>query len=109
MASNIDKCACKIITKIKTGTGFFCHVPQKCIKILITNNHVIDKTYLDKENKLYYTIADNNKEIFKEINLKNERYKLTNEKLDFTIIEILEEDNINNYLEINDTIYNKNE
>ena len=109
MNSDIDKCVCKIITKIKTGTGFFCDIPQKSIKILITNNHVIDKTFLDNENKLNYSITENNKEIFKEINLKKERYKLTDEGLDFTIIEILKEDNVNNYLEINNTIYNKNE
>ena len=109
MNSDIDKCVCKIITKIKTGTGFFCVIPQKCIKILITNNHVIDKTFLDNEYKLNYSITENNKETFKEINLKKERYKLTDEILDFTIIEILEEDNINNYLEINNIKYNKND
>ena len=112
MNSDIDKCVCKIITKIKTGTGFFCVVPQKYIKILITNNHVIDKTFLDNEYKLNYSITENNNEIYKEINLKKERYKLTDEILDFTIIEILEEDNINNYLEIkfiNNNKYNIND
>ena len=34
---------------------------------------------------------------------------LTDNKLDFTIIEILKGDNINNYLEINKDIYNKND
>ena len=109
MTSNIEKCICKIITKIKTGTGFFCDIPQKCIKILITNNHVIDKTFLDNENKLNYSITENDNEIFKEINLKKDRYKYTDELLDFTIIEILEEDNINNYLFINNNKYNIND
>ena len=108
MNTNIDKCVCKIMTKIKTGIGFFCDIPQKCIKILITNNHIIDKAFLDNENKLNYSITEDDKEIFKEINLKKERYKLTDELLDFTIIEILEEDNINNYLEINN-MYNEND
>ena len=107
--SNIDKCVCKIITKNKKGTGFFCDVRQKSIKILITNNHVIDKTFLDSEKKLNYSITENNTEILKEINLEKERYKYTDEKLDFTIIEILKEDNINNYLEINNNIYNIND
>ena len=40
-------------------------------------------------------------EINKEINLKKNRYILTNKDLDFTIIEILKDDHINNYLEIN--------
>ena len=109
MAPNIDKTVCKIITKDKTGTGFFCKVPEFSIKLLITNNHVINKTFLNNENKLYYSITDNKNEIFKEIDLKQNRFKLTNEELDFTIIEILKEDNINNYLEINNEIYNQND
>ena len=35
MLSNIEKCVCKIIRKTKTGTGFFCEVPEKNIKLLI--------------------------------------------------------------------------
>ena len=64
---------------------------------------------LQIENKLYYSITENNNDIFKEINFEKERYKYTDEKLDFTIIEILKEDNINNYLEINNNIYNIND
>jgi len=70
MAPNIDKTVCKIITKAKTGTGFFCKVPEFSIKLLITNNHVINKTFLNNENKLCYSITDIKNEIFKEINLK---------------------------------------
>ena len=46
MFSEIEKCICKIIRKTKTGTGFFCSVPEKNIKLLITNNHLIDEIYL---------------------------------------------------------------
>ncbi len=77
--------------------------------MLFTNNHVIDGNYLDKENKLNYSITENKNEVFKEINLKKERYKLTNIELDFTIIEILKKDNINNYLEINKEPYKKDD
>ena len=53
MFSDIEKCICKIIRKTKTGTGFFCDVPTKNIKLLITNNHLIDEIYLAEEIKYH--------------------------------------------------------
>jgi hypothetical protein len=47
----------------------------------------------------------NNREL--EINMKINRYKCTNEELDITIIEILKEDNINTFLEIDRYIDSK--
>ena len=67
------------------------------------------KNFLDKEDKIKYSIAENKNEIIKEINIKKDRYKLTNKELDFTIIELLEEDNINYYLEINKYPYKKDD
>ena len=107
--SGIKDCICKIIreTKIihklkkKSGTGFFCNVSSKNIKLFITNNHIIDQTFLDKEKKLIYFNYNNEK---KEINLELNRYKFTDKVLDCTIIEILKEDNIINYLEIDEYI-----
>ena len=107
MNFGIDKCVCKIKAKIKHGTGFFCNIPHKEIKVLITNNHIIDEDYLYKENRLVYSITEMGQEVFKEINLTKKRYKLTNKDYDFTIIEILKEDKINNYLEVNQDIFNK--
>ena len=54
-------------------------------------------------NKLIVYI--NNREL--EINMKINRYKCTNEELDITIIEILKEDNINTFLEIDRYIDSK--
>ena len=105
IGSEIYKSICKIITKTKTGTGFFCNVSEKNIKLLITNNHIINEDFLNKEDKLIYSITEETEEKYKEINLKEDRYKLTNKEYDFTIIGILKEDNINNFLEINDTSY----
>ena len=65
--SDIHKCICKILTKVKTGTGFFCNIPEKQIKALITNNHVIDEEYLNKENRLVYSITEMENELNKEI------------------------------------------
>ena len=109
MKSGIDKCICKITTKINTGTGFFCNLPNKNLKLLITNNHEIDETFLNNENILTYSITEMENEVFKEINLKKNRYILTNKDFDFTIIEILKDDHINNYLEINNIEYNEND
>ena len=43
--SGIEKCICKIIfeDELKCGTGFFCNIKEKKLKVLITNNHVIKK------------------------------------------------------------------
>ncbi len=62
--------------KFITGTGFFFNCKQKKIKLFITNNHVLDKDFLDKENKLVFFIATNGRETKNEINLEN-RYKFT--------------------------------
>ena len=106
--SKIEQCICKIKQEInnngdivlKTGTGFFCKIPSKNIKIFVTNNHVLNQEFLNTQKNLIIFIEEEKKEINLEIN----RYKLTNEELDFTIIEILEEDKINNYLEIDEYI-----
>ena len=109
MFSNIEKCICKIIRKTKTGSGFFCEVPEKNIKLLITNNHILDEIYLEEGNKIVYMISENEKEFYYEIDLEKDRYKLTNKELDFTIIEILNEDNVNYFLKINNEQYGINE
>ena len=105
MFSNIEKCVCKIIRKTKTGSGFFCEIPEKNIKLLITNNHVLDKVYLEQGNKIAYMISENENEKFYEIDLEIDRYKLTNKENDFTIIEILKEDNVQHFLKINNEKY----
>jgi len=87
------------------GTGFFCKIPfinNKELKVLITNNHVIN---LEMELEKIIISINNDKEI-KEIELNN-RIIYTNEKYDITIIEIKEKDNINNYLELDDNVMKK--
>ena len=106
---DIKKCICNIEQEIKIedkykfiiGLGFICKIPQKNMKAFITYNHIIDYNFLNNEDKLIYNNYKNEK---KEINIKLDRYKYTNEKLDITIIEIIEEDKIINYLEIDDYI-----
>ena len=102
--SGIKKCVCKIELGQKKGTGFFCKVPPKNIKLFITNNHVLNQDSLNIEKNLNIFIQDEKKVI----NLNKKRFILTEKDLDFTIIEILDEDNINNFLEIDEFINTKN-
>ena len=59
----------------------------------------MDQDFLNNEKKLTYILDLDGKEVEKELNLELERFKYTNKELDFTIIELLPIDNINNYLE----------
>ena len=102
----MEKNICKIKIEDNQGTGFFCKIPfpdlNNMLTVFITNNHIIDKKYLDKQNsKIQLDIKEKTDKI--NINLKN-RMKYTNEEYDITIIEIKEKDNIENYLELDDII-----
>ena len=106
--SGKEKCICKIMikenSKSKSATGFICYIKQYNKKVILTNNHVINEDFLKNEKKLKILI--NNEK--KEINLELQRYKSTDKEIDYTIIEIREEDGINDYLEIDEDIYQKN-
>ena len=91
-------------SKYTSGIGVLCNIPSKKIKALITYNHLINMDFLNNGEKMILYI--NKKE--HEINIKINRYKYTNEDLDITIIEILDEDNITNYIEIDKFINSKN-
>ena len=105
MDSGLEKCICKIYieikeeNKLKTGTGFFCDIPSKKMKVLFTNNHVLDEEFIKTQSTLIYYNYKNEKKV---INLGLQRFKYTNKELDCTIIEIISEDKISNYLEIDD-------
>ena len=90
------------IIKIKMyggyGSGFFCKIPypnsQNLMKCLITNFHVIDKDYLDSEDRIKFEL---NSQPFN-ISLEFKRKIWINEEMDYTIIEVLENDKINEFL-----------
>ena len=65
---------------------------------------MLNLDFLNKSEKMLLYI--NRKE--KEINIKKHRYKYTNEDLDITIMEILETDNIKNFIEIDKFINSRN-
>ena len=103
--SGIEKTICKIIIEeeLRVATGLFCNKKEYNMKAFITNNHVINKEYLNNKKTIIIEVEDEQKVI----NLELKRFKMTDENLDFTIIEILEEDNINNFLDIDEDIYLK--
>ena len=99
-------CICKIQMEINvndedkliSGFGFLCNINSKNMKALITYNHIINLDILNNAEKLIYVNNDNED---KEINMKTNRYKYTNEELDITVIQIFDnEDSTNNFIEI---------
>ena len=103
-----EKCVVKILIedennyKIASGTGFFCKLPirNNYLNILLTNNHIINKEFLKKEKELKIEYLKQ----LKIINLKGNRLIFTNIEYDFTIIEILKEDLINEFFEVEEYI-----
>ena len=95
-----EDAVCKLITG--SGTGFFCkfEVNGRIMKGLFTNNHIL-KEDLIKENSIIQ--IKHNDEI-KEIKITSNRFKCTNVKLDYTCIEILDNEDYNNFFEIDDNI-----
>ena len=100
----MEKCVCKIHINGKNGTGFFAKIPYKnsFIKVLMTNNHVLDSNDI-LENKIITFSLNNN---IKNIKIDKERKTYTSEPFDTTIIEIKEElddlKNVIEYLELDD-------
>ena len=105
----MERNICKINIGQIQGTRFFCKIPfpnkEKMLHVLMTNNHIINDDILNQKNvKIKLDIKE--EDDVKEILLDNNRMKYTNEEYDITIIEIKEEDNIHNYLELDDIIIN---
>lgn len=103
--------SCKIILdNINYGTGFFAKIffpneNNKIIKVLFTCYHVLGKQFLNSHNVINIEFNNEKGNIF----LKNKnRLIWLNENLDYTCIEILDEDNIKEFLNIDFEIYEKN-
>ncbi len=97
---------CKINGK-KIGTGFFCKINynNELISVLMTNYHIIDDDYIKNNNKIIIYINEIPKII--NINKDSKIYSSDKNKYDIMIIKI-NEDIINNYLEIDNDIYEDN-
>ena len=94
--NEIKKSICKI--KDEDCLGVFCNITNKYIKVFISN-------YIDIKNKEYleFLILGENQE--RTINMKLDRFKYFDEKLNITIIEILKsEEEDKKFLKIDDSI-----
>ena len=102
----MKNCVCKIHMKGKIGTGFFIQIPynDKLLNLLITNYHILNGKDIMTDNII--NISLNNEEIFKKMQIDSKRKKYISKKLDVTIIEIKAEDNINNFLFLDENIMN---
>ena len=108
---NLNECVIKFeieakinqIEQYASGIGILCTIPTKNIKALITYNRLLNLDFLNNGEKM--TLYINKKQY--DINIKINRFKYTNEDLNITIIEILESDDIKNFLEMDRFISSK--
>ena len=100
----MKKCICKIRLEKESATGFFCNIlyDNKPFPVLITNHHVINREQINNISILQVSLNDDTEN--KNIKINEKRKIYTSEKYDTTIIEIKEEDEINNFLELDDDI-----
>ena len=63
IVNQMKKCVCKIYSNSSTGTGFFTKIPYKneFIKVLITNNKILDENEIKNNNIITYIINNNEK------------------------------------------------
>ena len=100
--NQLQNCICKIENPNGNGTGFFCSINEK-LKVLITNNHIINEDIIKYNNKLKVSINDDKEN--KIIELSNKKI-YTSIEYDTTIIEINpKKENINNFLELDEQIF----
>ena len=107
----MEKAMCKIQferiedNKMKRGkgSGFFCEIKIGGFPVkhcLFTNNHILNEANIKKNKIIYFEIFKDSKYIEQKIEIGSNRKVYTNKTLDYTCIEILKSDNINNYFEI---------
>ena len=104
LINQIKKCICKVDGN-KIGTGFFSKIKynNELISVMITNYHIIDDNYIKNNKQIKISINEN----LQLININEKIYSSITEEYDIMIIKIKEEE-IKNYLEIDENIYNNN-
>ena len=96
-------CICQLNFNFKKGTGFFLKINIKEIPFkicLITASHVLNEEEIKPNNKIEINYKENNISIKKIIIIGNNRRFITNKTLDYTCIELFQEDRINNFFNI---------
>ena len=100
-----ENCICLINGNLK-GTGFFCKIEfeGKLTPVLITNYHVVNDDFMNQKKKLTFYVKD----VLHSINIDKDSkiYSSIRDKYDMMIIR-LKEGEVNNYLEIDENIFDK--
>ena len=104
---------CKIKVKNEKGnnvigTGFFCEINDKDIpfkKVLFTNNHILNEKNKENNIELSNEIEFEYLNKIKKIKMIKNRRKYTNKNIDYTCIEIFEEDEIKQFFKIDDSYF----
>ena len=101
-------CICKISGK-SIGTGFFCKIYYQFefVTLLITNYHVLDDDYI-KANENLYIYIDNHRKIINTKDISIIYSSKSDYYYDIIIIRLYLKEEIKNYLEIDQTIFNDN-
>lgn len=102
-------CYISIEKEHKHGSGFFCKIPfteneNILLNVLITCWHVLGEDIVFSDENIILIV--NNCE--KTISLKKERKRWTNKEMDYSCIEILEEDGIEDYYRLDDIFNSHN-
>ena len=91
--------------KVNFGTGFFCEINDKNIpfnKALFTNNHILNENSIEVNKRIEFEYCEKKQTI----KITKDRKVFTTKELDYTCIEILDEDKINKLFNIDETIFN---
>jgi hypothetical protein len=93
------------------GTGFFCEIPSKKKIFFITCHHNLEENF-EKLKKLilkFDYLTEENWEKTIEFDLEKERIKILDKETDFIAIEVLEDDNIHDYITADESVSNKSD
>ena len=115
----MEKSMCKISYETERGekgkgSGFFCEIDNFPFKYaLLTNNHILNESYLEIGKKINFEFLELKKSIFnksyntikKEIKITEKRKVFTNKELDYTCIELFESDGIIDYFKIEPKLF----
>ena len=104
--SQMEKSICQITKNGNNGTGFFTKIKfseNEIRKFLVTNYHVLGEDCLNDKN-IFIKMIDK-KEIY--IPMDRPRKTYNNKELDVTFIEIIEEDGIKSFLELDNDLEKK--
>ena len=106
--NQLMNCICKIKIKGEFRTGFFCQIPfrKETIKVLMTNYQTLNEKYLEENKEINLLLNDEKEKIIIDLEIEREIY--FNEDYDITLIELKETDEKEDYIELDDNLFQDN-